>query len=804
MRGKWKYGLLAGAVAVLLAGGTACPAAAAEILANEETEESMELLQEGSFVLPGTDYSFDGITKTRISGYLADGTPAEDEEAKKLAAAEARANDNETLKQRQAECARYLYAGMTALERQIDVAQFALSREEFKTVISDVVNSNPELFYIRNGYKVKTFSLSDGESTQIVDYCIGFYEYQDQNYNPDRTMISAMTAQVEEVKKRVLKETLAGSMSETEKLLMLHEYIILHTEYDSEAVGTQDAIPDSDFDIYGVLVNGKAVCQGYALCYKYLSEAAGIRNIGFASNENHVWNTVTLSGEGYYVDCTWDDPTWDTLGNVRHTYFLKGEADFDNHGSFHADRICNGTAYDRMFWDNVASGIFYYRGAYYYMSEEGDLCKASYISDRISTEGILRHLELAWTKSWDSLNAAKIAVMGGNILYHDAKRLYAYHIASGEVKLLYAPDLEENELIYGLGWQDGIFRYSVRRQSVSEGEVSYNNSEQEKRQYILPENIFIVPVEQVIISGENTILLTMQDNRISGENLDLKAEVLPEDATDKRIRKWTSSDTKVAVVDINGRVKGVAPGNAVITAVSYEGVEGKYPIKVIGNGLMTNEKGDTVYYLDGNLVKDRFYEIGGNTYYLGKDGAAAKEWQTIGGKRYYFGRDGHMATGWQTIGGERYYFDKDGAAVNGWQTIAGKRYYSENGKIAVGWKKISGSRYYFDGNGIMQTGWQTVNGKRYYLQKNGKMVTGWKTIGKSRYYFKQNGVMKTGWQTVKGKRYYLQKNGKMAVGWKKINRKQYYFNRKGVMAKGWKIIKGKRYYFRKNGVMVKS
>ena len=48
-----------------------------------------------------------------------------------------------------------------------------------------------------------------------------------------------------------------------------------------------------------------------------------------------------------------------------------------------------------------------------------------------------------------------------------------------------------------------------------------------------------------------------------GETLTLKAVVAPEKATNKGI-KWSSSNTKVAAVDKNGKVKALQNGTATI------------------------------------------------------------------------------------------------------------------------------------------------------------------------------------------------------------------------------------------------
>ncbi|MBM6786394.1 Ig-like domain-containing protein [Collinsella tanakaei] len=98
-----------------------------------------------------------------------------------------------------------------------------------------------------------------------------------------------------------------------------------------------------------------------------------------------------------------------------------------------------------------------------------------------------------------------------------------------------------------------------------------------------------------IASGSATITATTEDGgktatcavsvagAVSGVTLDktelalkvdesavLKATVLPENALNKKVT-WTSSDTKVATVDANGKVRTVAPGTATITVTTVDG-----------------------------------------------------------------------------------------------------------------------------------------------------------------------------------------------------------------------------------------
>ena len=54
------------------------------------------------------------------------------------------------------------------------------------------------------------------------------------------------------------------------------------------------------------------------------------------------------------------------------------------------------------------------------------------------------------------------------------------------------------------------------------------------------------------------------------KTVQLTATVLPNEATNKKVN-WTSSNTSVATVDANGLVRGVAEGNATITATTVDG-----------------------------------------------------------------------------------------------------------------------------------------------------------------------------------------------------------------------------------------
>ncbi|MDQ0194141.1 S-layer homology domain-containing protein [Paenibacillus wynnii] len=131
------------------------------------------------------------------------------------------------------------------------------------------------------------------------------------------------TKKIYEESARVAADIIKPGMSDMEKEIAIHDYIILHTAYDYDNY-LKDTLPDDVFSAYGVLFNGSAVCQGYAYTAHLLLELAGIDSeivIGTADGISHAWNKVKIDNEYYNLDVTWDDPVPDEKGRLIYSYF---------------------------------------------------------------------------------------------------------------------------------------------------------------------------------------------------------------------------------------------------------------------------------------------------------------------------------------------------------------------------------------------------------------------------------------------------------------------------------------------------
>jgi len=93
--------------------------------------------------------------------------------------------------------------------------------------------------------------------------------------------------------------------------------------------------------LYGGLVDGKAICAGYALILQESLKYVGIKSqyvIGYTLGaDGHAWNQVQIDGKWYNVDATWDSSIFQY--NRRYENMLLNDEDFNKtHGKFSSMR----------------------------------------------------------------------------------------------------------------------------------------------------------------------------------------------------------------------------------------------------------------------------------------------------------------------------------------------------------------------------------------------------------------------------------------------------------------------------------
>jgi hypothetical protein len=195
-------------------------------------------------------------------------------------------------------------AGIDACAEEIIISnsQYQISPAEFEMVLEATRRDHTEQFWMGGSYTPK----DDGYVFWSLKptYLMKGKELQDAKAAFEQA-INLMLAR------------LTPEMSEYEMEKALHDMLAVHVTY----VSTSNA-----HNAYGALVEGKAVCEGYAEALQCLLHRVGIQSVeifGYGINpatglgEPHAWNAVRIDGEYYLVDLTWNDQK----NILLHAYF---------------------------------------------------------------------------------------------------------------------------------------------------------------------------------------------------------------------------------------------------------------------------------------------------------------------------------------------------------------------------------------------------------------------------------------------------------------------------------------------------
>lgn len=126
---------------------------------------------------------------------------------------------------------------------------------------------------------------------------------------------------------RVIKENIVDTMTTSQKLKVIHDYIIDNTKYDTlKSKNINDMTYKSNTAI-GVLLEGYGICSGYSDAMSIFLDKLGIDNYKI-SNDTHIWNLVKVNNKWLHIDLTWDDPIYEQNLN-RDTYFLITTAELE-------------------------------------------------------------------------------------------------------------------------------------------------------------------------------------------------------------------------------------------------------------------------------------------------------------------------------------------------------------------------------------------------------------------------------------------------------------------------------------------
>ncbi|MGN1320080.1 MAG: transglutaminase domain-containing protein, partial [Acutalibacteraceae bacterium] len=168
----------------------------------------------------------------------------------------------------------------------------------FRALSSD----NPQIFWLPSSYITSPDGSKLAFSYKNLDYTFTAEKKlrAEQKVND---VVGRLTAQAQKLN------------SDFEKELFFHNWLCENVSYSND--GTDDV-----YTVYGALINGVAVCEGYARAMQLLCDRVGIPCTviyGFLNGIGHMWNIIDPGDGWYHLDVTCNDD--EEFGYVRYAYF---------------------------------------------------------------------------------------------------------------------------------------------------------------------------------------------------------------------------------------------------------------------------------------------------------------------------------------------------------------------------------------------------------------------------------------------------------------------------------------------------
>lgn len=250
--------------------------------------------------------------------------------------------------QEQYQQAQACFDKMEAEQEQYGGRHFETLEQAYPYVIEQALCAEPIFFYAGDlavshvGYNGKLIGYAqsgDGEVTFSVreksvavepDYYPGVRIVAAWKKG-DFSFLSDREQQTYALAVQIVEQAKAETNSELELELWLNDWLCRNVIYDAndENYATIQDMPEN-WTAVGALLNGKALCQGYADAFYLLGSLADFEvlyQFGMSDGGNgwvgHVWNLILLDDKWYYLDVTWNDTADDAYVSREYVNFVE-------------------------------------------------------------------------------------------------------------------------------------------------------------------------------------------------------------------------------------------------------------------------------------------------------------------------------------------------------------------------------------------------------------------------------------------------------------------------------------------------
>ena len=203
--------------------------------------------------------------------------------------------------------------GMAKGEETIDLSDACMPKSLLSDIYHGILDEDPRMWYVSGTCEYTT------DSNGFVD------EVYPRYMTNDWGKVSLMKDRYEEAMGNLLA-SIPPEEDEVGRIRSLHDSITEACSYNKECSndpnGYDVTLDDNPYGAYAAIVQGRAVCRGYALAYKDACQRLGIE-CEVTRTHTHEWNKVRVDGNWYNVDLTFDD--MENSSRSHYTLFMKSD-----------------------------------------------------------------------------------------------------------------------------------------------------------------------------------------------------------------------------------------------------------------------------------------------------------------------------------------------------------------------------------------------------------------------------------------------------------------------------------------------